>query len=80
MQLSAAQDLRGQHARRVCFIPASGKAVVRKLRGNADVQLVQKQEGELLRKLGGPRASPSLYRSNNATAEAMSVVKNKGSW
>ena len=76
----AAQDLRGQHARRVCFMPASGKAVVRKLRASADVQLIQKEEGELFRKLAGPRAGLSPYKSNNSAAETMSVAKNKGNW
>ncbi|WP_143684730.1 chemoreceptor glutamine deamidase CheD [Variovorax sp. KK3] len=47
----AAQDLRGQHARRVCLLPHSGKAVVRKLRTQVDMLSVQREEGELLRKL-----------------------------
>jgi len=47
----AAQDLRGQHARRVCFLPATGKAVVRKLRTQAVAQVVQNEEQELLRRL-----------------------------
>lgn len=47
----AAQDLRGQHARRVCLLPKSGKAVVRKLRTQLDVQSIQREEGELLRRL-----------------------------
>lgn len=76
----AAQDLRGQHARRVCFMPASGKAVVRKLRASADVQLIQKEEGELFRKLAAPRPGLSPYKSNNSAAETMSVAKNKGNW
>ncbi|HWT17562.1 MAG TPA: chemoreceptor glutamine deamidase CheD [Variovorax sp.] len=46
----AAQDLRGLHARRVCLLPESGKAVVRKLRAPVDIQAVQRDEGELLRK------------------------------
>jgi chemotaxis protein CheD len=46
----AAQDLRGLHARRVCLQPASGKAVVRKLRAKDDIQAVQRDEGELLRR------------------------------
>lgn len=49
----AAQDLRGPHARRVCLLPHSGKAVVRKLRAQVDVQSVQREEGELLRRLAG---------------------------
>jgi chemotaxis protein CheD len=52
----AAQDLRGQHARRVCFLPSTGKAVVRKLRSQNDVQSIQHEEGELLRKLSTPRS------------------------
>ncbi|MDR6536897.1 chemoreceptor glutamine deamidase CheD [Variovorax soli] len=47
----AAQDLRGPHARRVCLLPHSGKAVVRKLRAQGEVQSVQREEGELLRRL-----------------------------
>jgi chemotaxis protein CheD len=47
----AAQDLRGPHARRVCLLPRSGKAVVRKLRAQVEVQSVQREEGELLRRL-----------------------------
>jgi chemotaxis protein CheD len=47
----AAQDLRGPHARRVCLLPKSGKAVVRKLRTQLDMQSIQHQEGELLRRL-----------------------------
>jgi chemotaxis protein CheD len=47
----AAQDLRGPHARRVCLLPHSGKAVVRKLRAQGEVQSVQRAEGELLRRL-----------------------------
>ncbi len=45
-----AQDLRGLHARRVCLLPGSGKAVVRKLRSQVDIQAVQRDEGELLRR------------------------------
>lgn len=51
-----AQDLRGPHARRVCFLPSTGKAIVRKLRAQTEVQAVQNEEGELLRRLGGLRA------------------------
>ncbi len=47
----AAQDLRGPHARRVCFVPATGKAIVRKLRAQTEVAQVQNEEGELLRRL-----------------------------
>nr|WP_301334482.1 chemoreceptor glutamine deamidase CheD [Variovorax dokdonensis] len=50
----AAQDLRGPHARRVCFMPDSGKAIVRRLRGQAEVQRVQRDEGELLSRLSTP--------------------------
>ncbi|SCK60142.1 chemotaxis protein CheD [Variovorax sp. HW608] len=77
----AAQDLRGPYARRVCFIPSSGKAVVRRLRGQADVQSIQWEEGELLRQLAGPRASPGpVRRNNNAAGDASLLAKNKGSW
>ena len=37
----AAQDLRGPHARRVCFLPSTGKAIVRKLRAQTEVLAVQ---------------------------------------
>lgn len=49
----AAQDLRGPHARRVCFMPATGKAVVRKLRTQAGVQMIQREEQALMRQLSG---------------------------
>lgn len=49
----AAQDLRGPHARRVCFLPATGKAVVRKLRTQAGVQMIQREEQALMRQLTG---------------------------
>ncbi|MBO9515086.1 MAG: chemoreceptor glutamine deamidase CheD [Variovorax sp.] len=77
----AAQDLRGPYARRVCFIPSTGKAVVRKLRGQADVQLIQREEGELLRKLAAPRANPGPFRPNpSAAADTGAAAKNRGSW
>ncbi|WP_431273512.1 chemoreceptor glutamine deamidase CheD [Variovorax ureilyticus] len=77
----AAQDLRGPYARRVCFMPSSGKAVVRKLRGQADVQSIQREEGELLRKLAGPCASPGPARpNNNAVGPTGPLAKNRGSW
>ena len=49
-----AQDLRGNHARRVCFLPSSGKVIVRKLVGQSDLQSVQREEGALLAKIAGP--------------------------
>ena len=52
----AAQDLRGPHARRVCFLPESGKAVVRRLRAQTEVLRVHHDEGELLRRLSVPGA------------------------
>jgi chemotaxis protein CheD len=76
----AAQDLRGQHARRVCFMPASGKAVVRKLRGQSDVLTVQRQEGELLRTLHAQRVVPGLPRINAAAGDVSAAAKYKGSW
>jgi chemotaxis protein CheD len=76
----AAQDLRGQHARRVCFMPASGKAVVRKLRGQTDVQLIQREEGELLRKLTSRRSNPGSIGAISAAGDATSAAKYKGSW
>jgi len=78
----AAQDLRGPYARRVCFLPASGKAVVRKLRGQTDVQTVQRQERELLHTLSSSQvvevAAPAGWPS--LTGNAMSANRYKGSW
>lgn len=51
-----AQDLGGNHARRVGFMADSGKVVVRKLRAAQDVGQVQTQEAELLRGLAAARA------------------------
>jgi chemotaxis protein CheD len=81
----AAQDLRGQHARRVCFMPSTGKAVVRKLRAQNDVLLIQREEGELLRKLSGQRPTPSptpnQEKTNAVVGEQTPAVKtNKGHW
>ena len=77
----AAQDLRGPYARRVCFMPSSGKAVVRKLRGQADVQTIQQEEGELLRRLSSPRTNPGPARpNNNAVGETSPLAKNRGTW
>ncbi|MGJ7612032.1 MULTISPECIES: chemoreceptor glutamine deamidase CheD [unclassified Variovorax] len=59
----AAQDLRGPHARRVCFLPSTGKAIVRKLRAQTEVQQVQNVEGELLRGLTGLRTAPDSQRT-----------------
>lgn len=64
----AAQDLRGKHARRVCFLPSTGKAIVRKLRAQTEVQQVQHEEGELLRRLSGLRAAPDSERTGNVPA------------
>jgi chemotaxis protein CheD len=61
----AAQDLRGPHARRVCFVPATGKAIVRKLRAQTEVAQVQNEEGELLRRLSGLRAAPAAATKGN---------------
>jgi chemotaxis protein CheD len=46
-----AQDLRGPHARRICFMPDSGKVVVRKLSIPTDVRSIQREESELWRAL-----------------------------
>jgi len=54
----AAQDLRGPHARRVCFLPSTGKAVVRKLRAQASVQMIQRDEQALMHRLSG--TAPAL--------------------
>ncbi|MHB1123416.1 MAG: chemoreceptor glutamine deamidase CheD [Ramlibacter sp.] len=51
-----AQDLGGRHARRVGFLGDTGKAVVRKLRAPQDLEQVQSQEADLLRKVVAPRA------------------------
>uniref|UniRef100_UPI000D39063E chemoreceptor glutamine deamidase CheD n=1 Tax=unclassified Variovorax TaxID=663243 RepID=UPI000D39063E len=64
----AAQDLRGPHARRVCFIPSTGKAIVRKLRAQTEVRQVQHEEGELLRKLSGLRGAADSERTGIAPA------------
>jgi chemotaxis protein CheD len=61
----AAQDLRGPHARRVCFVPATGKAIVRKLRAQTEVRQVQHEEGELLRRLSGSRAASAADNKGN---------------
>jgi chemotaxis protein CheD len=71
----AAQDLRGAHARRVCFVPATGKANVRKLRAQNDVQLIQREEGELLRQIATPRV---LDTDKPAMATLQPVARNKG--
>jgi chemotaxis protein CheD len=73
----AAQDLRGPHARRVCFVPSTGKASVRKLRAQTDVQLVQRDEVDLLRQIVPPR----VWSADKATATAAptpAAVRNKG--
>lgn len=87
----AAQDLRGPHARRVCFLPATGKAIVRKLRAQTEVQSIQREEGELLRRLSGQRVPPlpdteratatttTTTTSNAAAARVAPVAGTKGS-
>jgi chemotaxis protein CheD len=50
-----ASDLGGQHARRVCFLPDTGRVVVRKLRRSEEVDAVQVEERRLLRQLSAPR-------------------------
>lgn len=73
----AAQDLRGPHARRVCFVPSTGKASVRKLRAQTDVQVVQREEVDLLRQIVPARA----WGADKATATVASMpaaVRNKG--
>ncbi|PWF21206.1 chemoreceptor glutamine deamidase CheD [Corticimicrobacter populi] len=53
----AAQDLRGTHARRVNYFPATGQVLVRKLAGSRDDADVIRQEDELQRFMGAsPRA------------------------
>ncbi|SFM65208.1 chemotaxis protein CheD [Variovorax sp. OV329] len=58
----AAQDLRGPHARRVCFLPSTGKAVVRKLRTQAGVQMIQRDEQALMHRLVGDAAPTPAAR------------------
>jgi len=73
----AAQDLRGPHARRVCFVPSTGKASVRKLRAQTDVQVVQREEVDLLRQIVPARA----WGADKATATVAAtpaVARNKG--
>lgn len=73
----AAQDLRGPHARRVCFVPSTGKASVRKLRAQTDVQVVQREEVDLLRQIVPARAWGA--EKATATVAAMpAAVRNKG--
>lgn len=75
----AAQDLRGKHARRVCFLPSTGKAIVRKLRAQTtEVQQVQQEEGELLRSLSGLRAVPESERTGSVPATRTAVAAIKG--
>ncbi|MCY1370027.1 Chemoreceptor glutamine deamidase CheD [compost metagenome] len=62
----AAQDLRGPHARRVCFLPESGKAVVRRLRAQTEVLRVRRDEGELLRRLSVPAAPHEIDRTKGS--------------
>ncbi|MFT4189906.1 MAG: chemoreceptor glutamine deamidase CheD [Comamonas sp.] len=53
-----AQDLRGTRARRVNYFPADGRAMVRKLGGEPEVQAAEVQEAELQTFFGRtPRAS-----------------------
>jgi chemotaxis protein CheD len=49
----------------VCFVPATGKAIVRKLRAQTEVAQVQNEEGELLRRLSGLRAAPAAATKGN---------------
>lgn len=56
----AAQDLRGSHARRVCFMPSTGKAVVRRLGGQAGAQLIQSDEQALMRRLSHAHAPAAM--------------------
>ena len=65
----AAQDLRGPHARRVCFLPATGKAVVRKLRTQAGVvQMIQREEQALMRQLWGDAATTTARATTGRPA------------
>lgn len=63
----AAQDLRGSHARRVCFIPATGKAVVRRLGNQAGAQLIQSDEQALLHRASGAVPVPARFPASRAT-------------
>ena len=62
----AAQDLRGRHARRVWFVPGTGKAIVRRISAAADVQLVERTEGELVRGMVGGAQHPAAARPSGA--------------
>ena len=76
----AAQDLRGPHARRVYFLPVTGKAIVRKLRAQTEVRSIQREEGELLRRLSGQRVVPEPEKTSNAlAARAVPMAAIKGS-
>jgi len=69
----AAQDLRGQHARRVYFMPDSGKAIVRRISATDDVQQVQRVEGEMVRGLV-PGTEPAPGRPSGAMPLAPGAV------
>lgn len=56
-----AEDLGGPYARRVCFLPESGKVVVRKLRAPQDADLIRRRESELFRTLSRQRADPGAF-------------------
>jgi len=58
----SARDLGGPHARRICFLPESGKVVVRKLHTPQDMDLIQGAESELLRRLSGDRSEVRASR------------------
>jgi chemotaxis protein CheD len=73
----AAQDLRGPHARRVCFLPATGKASVRKLRAQTEVQVVQREEVDLLRQIVPARAWGAEKAAATAAATP-AAARNKG--
>jgi chemotaxis protein CheD len=60
-------------------MPASGKAVVRKLRGQNDVQAIQREEGELLR-MALPRPALDLRKTNGPVGESPPWARSKGSW
>ena len=76
----AAQDLRGPHARRVCFMPATGKVVVRRLYAQTEVQLIQREETEFLRRLSSTRTALELDKTRITPDQAASATKTSGNW
>jgi chemotaxis protein CheD len=67
----AAQDLRGPHARRVCFVPSTGKAIVRKLRAQTEVLAGTARRGRAAAQDGWRRASWKATRNDRRHGSAV---------